>query len=206
MFVFTDISCYLHFFYWCLLFLLMFLLMFVVLPMLFTDINFVVFIVMYSNCNVLLLRTIPGMIIGSMKNLAQTIPMLFHLAFAHPWIGSTSQGLELYSLDTKKIHPGTLFNRSWEVSPNSIQWSNYASLVIHRATYISKAEIWWSTVKLLKRAGQSFDPLPQFTELTANWPMYVLSSLASQTFHSAKGEEKSGNLPILFWFAEFGIM
>ena len=28
----------------------------------------------------------------------------------------------------------------------------------------------------------------------------------SQTFHSAKGEEKSGNLPIPFWFAEFGII
>jgi len=44
------------------------------------------------------------------------------------------------------------------------------------------------------------------TELIANWLMYVLSSLASQTFHSAKGEEKSGNLPILFWFAEFEII
>ena len=53
--------------------------MFVVLLMLFTDINFVLFIVMYSNCNVLLLRTIPGMITGSMKDLAQSIPMLFHL-------------------------------------------------------------------------------------------------------------------------------
>ena len=31
-------------------------------------------------------------------------------------------------------------------------------------------------------------------------------SLACQTFHSAKGEEKSGNLPIPFWFAEFGII
>ena len=29
-------------------------------------------------------------------------------------------------------------------------------------------------------------------------------SLVWQTFHSAKGEEKSGNLPIPFWFAEFG--
>ena len=29
-----------------------------------------------------------------------------------------------------------------------------------------------------------------------------LLSLACQTFHSAKGEEKSGNLPIPFWFAE----
>ena len=34
----------------------------------------------------------------------------------------------------------------------------------------------------------------------------VMNSLASQTFHSAKGEEKSGNLPIPFWFAEFGII
>ena len=30
--------------------------------------------------------------------------------------------------------------------------------------------------------------------------------LASQTFHSAKGEEKSGSLPIPFWLAEFGII
>jgi len=33
-----------------------------------------------------------------------------------------------------------------------------------------------------------------------------MDSLACQTFHSAKGEEKSGNLPILFWLAEFGII
>ena len=31
-------------------------------------------------------------------------------------------------------------------------------------------------------------------------------SLACQTFHSAKGEEKSGNLPIPFWCKEFGII
>ena len=29
-------------------------------------------------------------------------------------------------------------------------------------------------------------------------------SLASQTFHSSKGEEKSGKLPIVFWFTAFG--
>jgi len=34
----------------------------------------------------------------------------------------------------------------------------------------------------------------------------VGNSLTCQTFHSAKGEEKSGNLPIPFWFAEFGII
>jgi len=34
----------------------------------------------------------------------------------------------------------------------------------------------------------------------------LLLSLTCQTFHSAKGEEKSGNLPIPFWFAEFGII
>jgi len=42
----------------------------------------------------------------------------------------------------------------------------------------------------------------------AHWSDLTLSSisLACQTFHSAKGEEKSGNLPIPFWFAEFGII
>ena len=33
-----------------------------------------------------------------------------------------------------------------------------------------------------------------------------MNSLASQTFHSAKEEVKPGNLPIPFWFAEFGII
>jgi len=37
-------------------------------------------------------------------------------------------------------------------------------------------------------------------------PMQECSSPASQTFHFAKEEEKSGNLPIPFWFAEFGII
>ena len=41
----------------------------------------------------------------------------------------------------------------------------------------------------------------------ASWVFHgPYSSLASQTFHSDKGEEKSGNLPIPFWFVEFGII
>ena len=42
------------------------------------------------------------------------------------------------------------------------------------------------------------------------WAHYVVYAPWHQSrkpdFHSAKGEEKSGNLPILFWFVEFGII
>jgi len=46
----------------------------------------------------------------------------------------------------------------------------------------------------------------QMKEPNSERAMETAISLASQTFHSANGEEKSGNLPIPFWFAVFRVM
>ena len=58
---------------------------------------------------------------------------------------------------------------------------------------------WYSLLILYAQLSLVVEPQPKLG-------FYLRDSLACQTFILPKGEEKYGNLPIPFWFAEFGII